>query len=94
MEKQKLVDIPSLEVSNPGILMFACNTCQPKITFTDIEAHTLHSIEIHNRSVSYKNIMIRHYGVENCTRWGLTNMAEIQVVDMIVRFNAQMSKRK
>ncbi len=89
-----LKDIPSLEISNPGSLMFTCNLCYPKIVFTDIEGHALHYAEIHGQSVSYKNIMVRHCGFEESKKLGISAMSEIQVVDLIVRFNRQMAKRK
>lgn len=89
-----LENIFQAEVKTKELFMFTCNLCKPRRIFTELEAHTLHSIEIHNTSVSYKAIMLQHYGPEQFQKYGLAGMTEIQIVDLLNRYNTNICKKK
>jgi hypothetical protein len=82
------------EVRTKELFMFTCNLCKPRRIFTEIEAHALHSAEIHKIPVSYKSIMLQYYGPDKFQMYGLAKMTEIQIFDLLNRYNAMISKKK
>jgi len=89
MTEDEFRNIPQLEIRTSEVMWFTCTMCKPRIIFTDMEAHALHGIEIHNIRTSYKNILINHFGVVDSVKYGISHMSEEQVVKFIILMNRQ-----
>ena len=89
MTEDEFKKIPQLEIGTSEVLWFTCNMCKPRITFTEMEAHALHGIEIHNTRISYKAIMMSHFGVRKSVQYGIPSMTEEQIVRFIIQMNRQ-----